>query len=57
MHIPVIMYHSIAPKEKTIYNDWLTTDLKLFEKQLIYLKNKVYNTIHLKYLYDYKFNN
>lgn len=57
MHIPVIMYHSVAPKGKTISNDWLTTDINLFEKQLKYLKNKNYKTISLKDLYDFKFKN
>jgi len=57
MHVPVIMYHSIAPKEKTIYNSWLTTDLKIFEKQLEYLKKKGYKSINLQDLYNYKFKN
>ena len=51
--IPVFMYHSVGVPNNNWKWNYLTTPYKDFEKELIYLKKKGFNTIDLNELYDY----
>lgn len=55
--VPVLMYHSIGVKNRKWKWNYLTTPYKDFERELLYLKNKGYNTINLEELYNYVSNN
>ncbi len=53
--LPVIMYHHISKKQKLL-NDFAITP-EQFEKDMLYLKEKGYETISVEQLLDYVYNN
>lgn len=53
--LPIIMYHHIS-KSNARLNDF-TISPEQFEKDMLYLKEKGYNTISVKQLLDYVYNN
>ncbi|WP_250278518.1 polysaccharide deacetylase family protein [[Clostridium] colinum] len=53
--LPIIMYHHILENEKRL-NDF-TISPQQFEKDIIYIKEKGYETISVKQLLDYVYNN
>jgi len=55
--IPVIYYHSIAPRQNTKwFRYWLTLELKYFEDQLKYLKHHNYNSLFLSEYFEIRGN-
>lgn len=53
MNVPVIMYHTIGQPDKKWRYNHLTCPYHLFESQLKWMKNKHFQSISLKQLYDY----
>ncbi len=51
IHIPVLMYHQIAPTA-----DRYVTPLWRFEQEMDWVKAQGYHTVNLQQLYDYMFN-
>ncbi len=56
LSIPVFMYHTIGIPNSAWQWSELTMHYTIFEKQIVYLKNKGYRTVHLNELYEYIFN-
>ncbi len=51
LHIPVLMYHQIAPSA-----DRYVTPLWKFEQEMDWVQSRGYHTVSLQQLYDYMFN-
>ncbi len=51
IHIPVLMYHKIAPNAERY-----VTPLSTFEQEMDWVKSQGYNTVTLQQLYNYVFN-
>lgn len=57
-NIPIIYYHSVAPKQLNFWNRyWLTLELKYFEEHLKYFKKNNYKSLLLDEYLDIKHSN
>ena len=50
--VPIVIYHSIADEHRHLWS-FMSLPIRLFERQLAYLKRKAFQTVTLYDVYDY----
>ena len=50
--VPIVIYHSIADEHRHLWS-FMSLPIRLFERQLLYLKRKAFQTVTLYEVYEY----